>query len=84
MKKKMTKIVAFSLSGDTDSVVPVTATRYSIDALKLPTLSQWHPWYDNGKVSRMPNNNALRFIQLGSIFIMPSFTNIGWRVEPIV
>ncbi|OAY83473.1 Serine carboxypeptidase-like 27 [Ananas comosus] len=37
-------------SGDTDAVVPVTATRYSIDALKLPTLINWHPWYDNGKV----------------------------------
>ncbi|KAI3995179.1 hypothetical protein MKX01_031981 [Papaver californicum] len=37
-------------SGDTDSVVPVTATRYSADALKLPTLQNWYPWYDNGKV----------------------------------
>lgn len=37
-------------SGDTDSVVPLTATRYSIDALKLPTVTNWYPWYDNGKV----------------------------------
>ncbi|CAI0411689.1 unnamed protein product [Linum tenue] len=37
-------------SGDTDSVVPVTATRYSIDALKLPTITNWYPWYDNGRV----------------------------------
>ncbi|GMJ11955.1 serine carboxypeptidase-like 27 [Hibiscus trionum] len=37
-------------SGDTDSVVPVTATRYSIGALKLPTINKWHPWYDNGNV----------------------------------
>ncbi|XP_061996677.1 serine carboxypeptidase-like 27 isoform X1 [Rosa rugosa] len=37
-------------SGDTDSVVPVTATRYSIDALKLPTITNWFPWYDTGKV----------------------------------
>ncbi|KAI3458991.1 hypothetical protein Pfo_015654 [Paulownia fortunei] len=37
-------------SGDTDSVVPVTATRYSIDALKLPTVTKWYPWYDNRKV----------------------------------
>lgn len=37
-------------SGDTDSVVPLTATRYSIDALKLPTIRNWYPWYDNGKV----------------------------------
>ncbi|KAF7820114.1 serine carboxypeptidase-like 27 [Senna tora] len=37
-------------SGDTDSVVPITATRYSIDALNLPTITNWYPWYDNGKV----------------------------------
>uniref|UniRef100_A0A1J3ERJ5 Carboxypeptidase n=1 Tax=Noccaea caerulescens TaxID=107243 RepID=A0A1J3ERJ5_NOCCA len=37
-------------SGDTDAVVPVTATRYSIDALKLATITNWYPWYDHGKV----------------------------------
>ncbi|CAA7050998.1 unnamed protein product [Microthlaspi erraticum] len=37
-------------SGDTDAVVPVTATRYSIDALKLATVTNWYPWYDHGKV----------------------------------
>lgn len=37
-------------SGDTDAIIPVTATRYSIDALKLPTLRPWHAWYDDGQV----------------------------------
>ncbi|CAD5184059.1 unnamed protein product [Musa acuminata subsp. malaccensis] len=37
-------------SGDTDAVVPLTATRYSIDALRLRTLEKWYPWYDHGKV----------------------------------
>lgn len=37
-------------SGDTDAVVPLTATRYSIDALGLPTTISWYPWYDNQKV----------------------------------
>lgn len=37
-------------SGDTDSVVPVTGTRYSIRALKLQPVSKWYPWYDNGQV----------------------------------
>ncbi|XP_018485542.2 serine carboxypeptidase-like 27 isoform X3 [Raphanus sativus] len=37
-------------SGDTDAVVPITATRYSIDALKLATITNWYPWYDHGKV----------------------------------
>lgn len=40
----------FNDSGDTDSVIPVTSTRYSIDALKLPTASPWHAWYDDGQV----------------------------------
>ncbi|KAL2455854.1 Serine carboxypeptidase-like 29 [Abeliophyllum distichum] len=37
-------------SGDSDAVVPVTSTRYSIDALELPTISPWRAWYDYGQV----------------------------------
>ncbi|CAN6347412.1 unnamed protein product [Urochloa humidicola] len=37
-------------SGDTDSVVPLTATRYSIGALGLPTVISWYPWYDKKQV----------------------------------
>ncbi|XP_074558305.1 serine carboxypeptidase II-2 [Curcuma longa] len=37
-------------SGDTDAVIPVTSTRYNVDALKLPTLTPWHAWYDDGQV----------------------------------
>ncbi|XP_073149332.1 serine carboxypeptidase II-2 [Henckelia pumila] len=37
-------------SGDTDAVIPVASTRYSIDALKLPTVSPWRAWYDDGQV----------------------------------
>ncbi|KAF3444859.1 hypothetical protein FNV43_RR14552 [Rhamnella rubrinervis] len=32
-------------SGDVDSVVPVTATRYSLAQLKLETKVPWYPWY---------------------------------------
>ena len=39
-------------SGDTDAIIPVTATRYSIDALKLSTLRPWHAWYDDGQVNK--------------------------------
>lgn len=46
-------------SGDTDAVVPLTATRYSIDALGLPTTISWYPWYDNQKVSLIPLNLPL-------------------------
>ncbi|ERN07063.1 serine carboxypeptidase II-2 [Amborella trichopoda] len=37
-------------SGDTDAIIPVTSTRYNIDALRLPTVTPWHAWYDNGQV----------------------------------
>jgi len=40
------------VSGNTDVVLPVTSTRYSIDALKLPTVSPWRAWYDDGEVSQ--------------------------------
>ncbi|XP_071722840.1 serine carboxypeptidase-like 25 [Rutidosis leptorrhynchoides] len=32
-------------SGDVDSVVPVTATRFSLAQLKLTTKVSWYPWY---------------------------------------
>ncbi|XP_073306909.1 serine carboxypeptidase II-2 isoform X2 [Primulina huaijiensis] len=37
-------------SGDTDAVIPVASTRYSIDSLKLPTVGPWRAWYDDGQV----------------------------------
>ncbi|XP_062078439.1 serine carboxypeptidase 24-like [Humulus lupulus] len=37
-------------SGDTDSVVPVTATRFSLSHLNLPTKTRWYPWYTGGQV----------------------------------
>ncbi|KAF3325707.1 Serine carboxypeptidase-like 27 [Carex littledalei] len=32
--------------GDTNSVVPLTGTRYSIDALNLSSVTSWYAWYD--------------------------------------
>ncbi|PON41922.1 Serine carboxypeptidase-like [Parasponia andersonii] len=37
-------------SGDTDSVVPVTATRFSLSHLNLPIKTRWYPWYTGGQV----------------------------------
>lgn len=37
-------------SGDIDGRVPVTSTKYSIDMLKLPTETAWHPWFAYGEV----------------------------------
>ncbi|XP_051150120.1 serine carboxypeptidase 24-like [Andrographis paniculata] len=37
-------------SGDTDSVVPVTATRFSLSHLKLKIKTPWYPWYTGGQV----------------------------------
>ncbi|XVF34353.1 hypothetical protein REPUB_Repub18cG0052500 [Reevesia pubescens] len=38
-------------SGDTDAVIPVTSTRYSIDAFNLTTVKPWRAWYDDGQVN---------------------------------
>ncbi|XP_078433607.1 serine carboxypeptidase II-2-like [Wolffia australiana] len=38
-------------SGDTDAVIPVTSTRYNINAMKLQTVTPWHAWYDDGQVA---------------------------------
>lgn len=37
-------------SGDTDSVVPVTATRFSLNHLNLKIKTKWYPWYVGGQV----------------------------------
>ncbi|KAK2991488.1 hypothetical protein RJ640_016523, partial [Escallonia rubra] len=36
-------------SGDVDAVVPVTGTRYSIDALNLTVIKPWQHWSDDNK-----------------------------------
>ncbi|KAK1370973.1 Carboxypeptidase [Heracleum sosnowskyi] len=37
-------------SGDTDSVVPVTSTKYSLKKMKLHVKTPWHPWLINTQV----------------------------------
>ncbi|VVB08843.1 unnamed protein product [Arabis nemorensis] len=37
-------------SGDTDSVMPVTATRFSLSKLNLPVKTRWYPWYSGNQV----------------------------------
>ncbi|KAJ0971758.1 hypothetical protein J5N97_019717 [Dioscorea zingiberensis] len=44
------KLRVWLYSGDVDSVVPVTATQYSLKALGLPIETKWRPWYLNQEV----------------------------------
>ncbi|KAF5813953.1 putative carboxypeptidase D [Helianthus annuus] len=37
-------------SGDVDAQVPITSSRYAINALKLPIETAWRPWYLNKEV----------------------------------
>lgn len=37
-------------SGDTDSVVPVTATRFALHHLNLTIKTRWYPWYSGNQV----------------------------------
>ncbi|KAK4784603.1 hypothetical protein SAY86_018971 [Trapa natans] len=34
-------------SGDADAILPLTATRYSLRALNLKTVTSWYAWYDD-------------------------------------
>lgn len=54
--------VALNGSGDVDSVVPVTATRYALAQLKLKTKVPWYPWYVKKQVSLTPSNTNLKLI----------------------
>jgi len=49
-------------SGDTDAVIPLTSTRYSIDALGLPTTTSWYPWYDKKQVSFISHSTQPAFL----------------------
>jgi hypothetical protein len=44
---KKLKYMSFfcACSGDTDTVVPLSATRRSLAALGLPVKTSWYPWY---------------------------------------
>ncbi|KAG0611698.1 hypothetical protein M758_7G159200 [Ceratodon purpureus] len=37
-------------SGDADSIVPVTGSRYGLASLKLPTVVPWYSWYHHQQV----------------------------------
>ncbi|KAK4401623.1 Serine carboxypeptidase II-3 [Sesamum angolense] len=37
-------------SGDTDGIIPVTTTRYSMPKLGAPVKTPWYPWYSQGEV----------------------------------
>ncbi|XP_002529402.2 serine carboxypeptidase 24 [Ricinus communis] len=50
-------------SGDTDSVVPVTATRFSLSHLNLTVKTRWYPWYSGNQVGGWTEvYNGLTFV----------------------
>lgn len=57
----------FPCSGDTDSVVPVTATRFSLGHLNLKIKTRWYPWYSGRQVMI---NVIKKPIAIPSIFII--------------
>lgn len=54
------------ISGDADSVVPVTGTRYALSSLNLPVVVPWYSWYHNLQVIgiHLPLNTTLEFLNL--------------------
>ncbi|CAI9785805.1 unnamed protein product [Fraxinus pennsylvanica] len=62
-------------SGDIDAVVPVTATRYAINRLKLPIENAWRPWYLNNEVGGyVVEYKGLTFVTVrGAGHLVPSY-----------
>ncbi|XP_031270975.1 serine carboxypeptidase-like 40 isoform X2 [Pistacia vera] len=62
-------------SGDIDSVVPVTSSRYSISTLNLPIKAAWYPWYTNEEVAGyVEAYDGLTFVTVrGAGHLVPSY-----------
>ena len=45
-------------SGDVDGRVPVTASQYAIEALKVSVVTPWQPWFRDWEVS----NQCMNFL----------------------
>ncbi|XP_044506837.1 serine carboxypeptidase 1-like [Mangifera indica] len=62
-------------SGDVDSVVPVTSTRYSIAVLNLNVTTPWYAWYTNGEVGGYAEAyDGLTFVTVrGAGHMVPSY-----------
>lgn len=62
-------VCALNDSGDTDGVLPITSTRYSVDALKLPVIGPWRAWYDDGQVKPLSRTScAHNSLSAGLVF----------------
>ncbi|WCJ35374.1 Serine carboxypeptidase 1 [Euphorbia peplus] len=62
-------------SGDVDSVVSLTSTRYAINTFKLPVTTAWKPWYSNNEVGGyVEEYKGLTLVTVrGSGHTVPSF-----------
>ncbi|KAE8671807.1 Serine carboxypeptidase-like 40, putative isoform 2 [Hibiscus syriacus] len=62
-------------SGDLDSIVPVTSTRYAINKLKLPIKTAWRPWSTDEEVGGyVVEYDSLTFVTVrGAGRLVPSY-----------
>ncbi|KAG7571954.1 Alpha/Beta hydrolase fold [Arabidopsis suecica] len=65
-------------SGDTDSVIPVTATRFSLSKLNLTVKTRWYPWYSGNQVGgRTEVYEGLTFVTVGNGDIDKHYDRLG-------
>ncbi|KAJ4847838.1 hypothetical protein Tsubulata_050343, partial [Turnera subulata] len=62
-------------SGDLDSIVPVTSSRYAINTFNLTVKEPWRPWYTSKEVGGyVVGYNGLAFVTVrGAGHIVPSY-----------
>lgn len=66
-------LILWNGSGDVDSVVPVTATRYALAQLKLKTKVPWYPWYVKKQVSLTLFKTYVQLINASIVSILKSY-----------
>lgn len=73
-------ILTCNYSGDTDSVLAVTTTRYAINKIKTAVKTPWYPWYFQGEVNKVViiYTWLVPYLQILCSKLILSFLFQGW------
>lgn len=70
----------WNCSGDTDGIIPVTTTRYSMAKLGAPVKTPWYPWDFQGEVRDRINLRLVFFFPLNLALTRYVYVQVGGYV----